>query len=162
MTKQNANITVEEQFSLFLESRNLRKTPERFAVIKHVLTFPAHFTIEMLLHSVESDTFYVSRATIYNTISLMVEAHILRRHDIEGLPVQYEQASVPPHSHLVCTTCGKLKEVRDNHFIAFMNTRKYTAFNTHYYSHYVYGTCSTCARKMKKGNLTSKNIKNKL
>lgn len=156
MTKQNANITTEEKFALFLESKKLRKTPERFAIVKHVLAFPGHFTIEMLLKSIEGDTFYVSRATVYNTVSLMVEARMLRRHDIEGLPVQYEQADVPVHSHLVCTTCGKLKEVRDKYFVAFMNTRKYNAFNTSYYSHYVYGTCSTCARKIKKNLITKK------
>ena len=92
----------------------------------------------------------MSRATLYNTIHLLVEAQLVRRHVFDGLQVQYEKAGNTPHSHLICTSCGKLKEVRDPNFIAFMNARKFTAFTTDYYSLYVYGTCSTCARKHKR------------
>jgi Fur family ferric uptake transcriptional regulator len=102
------------------------------------------------MQSMEEDSFHVSRATLYNTIQLLVEAQLVRRHVFEGLQVQYEKAGATPHSHLICTSCGKVKEVRDANFISYMNARKFTAFTTDFYSLYVYGTCSTCARKMKK------------
>lgn len=145
-----------DKFDEFLKSKKLRKTPERLALLEYIASAPGHFTLDMMQQQVEASGFHVSRATLYNTVNLMVEGRFLTRHDIEGLPVQYELALLPPHSHLICTTCHKLKEVRDNHFVAFMNTRKYTAFTTEYYSLYVYGTCSTCARKKKKNNLTLK------
>ena len=85
---------------------------------------------------------------------LVVEAQLVRRHVFEGLQVQYEKAGATPHSHLICTSCGKVKEVRDANFIAYMNARKFTAFTTNFYSLYVYGTCSTCARRMKKRKAT--------
>ncbi len=145
-----------DKFVEFLKSKKLRKTPERFALLEYIATVPGHFTLDMMQQHADESGFHVSRATIYNTVNLLVEARMLRRHDIEGLPTQYELASTPPHSHLICTTCHKLKEVRDKYFIAFMNTRKYNAFNTQYYSHYVFGTCSTCARKRKRNAVTTK------
>lgn len=150
MNTTNGASELMNRFIEFLKSKKLRKTPERFALLEYIATTSGHFTLENMQEQVEQSGFHVSRATLYNTVNLLVEARMLRRHDIEGLPVQYELASLPPHSHLICTTCHKLKEVRDNHFIAFMNTRKYNAFNTQYYSHYVFGTCSTCARKRKR------------
>lgn len=139
-----------KKFDRFLDEKKMRKTPERFAILKRILSFQSHFTIEALMQSMEEDSFHVSRATLYNTIQLLVEAQLVRRHVFEGLQVQYEKAGTTPHSHLICTHCGKVKEVRDANFIAYMNARKFTAFTTDFYSLYVYGTCSTCARKMKK------------
>ncbi len=150
MNSNNGTTSLVDQLADYLKARKLRKTPERFALLEYIASVPGHFTLEMMQQHVEDSGFHMSRATLYNTVNLLTEAGMLRRHDIEGLPVQYELASTPPHSHLVCTTCHKLKEVRDKYFIAFMNTRKYTAFNTQYYSHYVFGTCSTCARKLKR------------
>jgi Fur family ferric uptake transcriptional regulator len=143
-----------KQFDLFLDKKKMRKTPERFAILRRILMFPSHFTIESLMESMEQGSFHVSRATIYNTIQLLVEAQLVRRHVFEGLQVQYEKAGATPHSHLICTSCGKVKEVRDANFIAYMNARKFTAFTTNFYSLYVYGTCSTCARRMKKRKAT--------
>lgn len=150
-----------DRFDAFLKVKKLRMTPERLALLQYIMGFKDHFTPEMLLHEANSNSFHVSNATIYNTLNLLVEAKLLRRHSIENLPVQYEIAPGPPHFHLVCTSCGKVKEVRDNHFIAFMNTRKYNAFNAEYFSLYAYGTCSTCARKKKRNAAIVKKSNNK-
>lgn len=146
-----------KRFDQFLEQKDLRRTPERVAILQRILTFQSHFTIEALMQALEQDAFHVSRATIYNTMQLLVEAQLLRRHVFDGLQVHYEKAGATPHSHLICNVCGKVKEVRDPNFIAFMNARRFTAFTADYYSLYVYGTCSTCARKQKKLNRTKGN-----
>lgn len=144
-----------KKFEQFLVKKQLRKTPERFAILRHILSFQSHFTVDELMNEMEADVFHVSRATLYNTVQLLVEAQLLRRHVFDGIQVQYEKAGASPHSHLICTSCGKLKEVRDTNFITFMNTRKFTAFTPDYYSLYVYGTCSTCARKHKKTKINN-------
>ena len=105
--------------------------------------------IEELQQMLDADGFMVSRSTVYNTVELLMDAKILRRHVFEGMQAQYERITLP-HTHLICTTCGKVKEVRDTNFAAFMNARRFNAFNADHYSLYVYGTCSTCARKRKR------------
>ncbi|MBQ7690496.1 MAG: transcriptional repressor [Muribaculaceae bacterium] len=146
----NANSAVVKHFTAFLESKQLRKTPERFAILRRVLMFTRHFTIETLRQDLEQEAYHVSRATLYNTIDLLIEAGVIVRHVFNGQQPQYERATGLTHNHLVCTHCGKVKEVRDDGLIAFMNTRKYNAFNADRYSLTVYGMCSTCARKIKR------------
>ena len=158
MNKLLSNVALAKKFDDFLAENGMRRTPERTAIVNHVLAATGHFTIDQLKQQLDEKDFYVSRATLYNTIDLLIQMGVLRRHVFEGLPPQYERANVPVHSHLVCTVCGKVKEVRDNNFIAFMNTRKFTAFTQHYYALSVYGICNTCARKMKRN---SKNLKTK-
>jgi Fur family ferric uptake transcriptional regulator len=108
---------------------------------------------------IDADGFRVSRSTVYNTVELLIEAKMLRRHVFEGMQAQYERITLP-HTHLICTTCGKVKEVRDTNLAAFMNARRFNAFNADHYSLYVYGTCSTCARKLKRAKHVPKDEKN--
>jgi len=147
-----------KKFNEFLDIKGLRKTSERSAIISRIASVPNHFTIDQLQQMMDETSFHVSRATLYNTVELMLEAGLLRRHVFEGMQAQYERVTTP-HTHLVCTTCGKIKEVRDANFIGFMNARRFTAFNVDYYSLYVYGTCSTCARKQRRMRVSAKSEK---
>ena len=147
---QNSNLQLIKKFNAFLDKKSMRKTPERIAVLEHILTIDKHFTVDQLYQLMEDDCYHVSKATLYNTMELLMESGILRKHCFDGLPPQYELHRTMPHSHLICTSCGKVKEVRDNNLTAFMNARKYTAFTTSYYSLTVYGVCSTCMRRMKR------------
>ena len=153
---------VVRRFSDYLDEHGMRKTTERYAILQHILNINGLFTIEGLQQLVDSDGFRVSRSTVYNTVELLMDAKILRRHVFEGMQAQYERITLP-HTHLICTTCGRVKETRDPNFAAFMNARRYNAFNADHYSLYVYGTCSTCARKLKraKQSTTKKNKRDK-
>lgn len=144
-----SNNPVMRKFNEYLDAHGLRRTTERYAILQRIMSINGHFTIEELQKMLDSDGFLVSRSTVYNTIELLLDAKMLRRHVFEGLQAQYERITLP-HTHLICTTCGKVKEVRDPHFAAFMNARRFNAFNTDHYSLYVYGTCNTCARKLKR------------
>ncbi len=147
------NNPVVRKFSDYLDAHGMRKTAERFAIMRRILDISGHFTIEELQQVLDADGFMVSRSTVYNTIELLMDAKILRRHVFEGMQAQYERITLP-HTHLICTSCGKVKEVRDTNFAAFMNARRFNAFNADHYCLYVYGTCSTCARKKKRSRST--------
>lgn len=151
-----SNNPVVQQFSDYLDAHGMRKTTERYAILNHILNINGHFTIEDLQQIINDDGFRVSRSTVYNTVELLMDAKMLRRHVFEGMQAQYERINLP-HTHLICTTCGKVKEVRDTNFAAFMNARRFPAFNTDHFSLYVYGTCSTCARKLKRTRQSSSN-----
>ena len=142
------------KFNEYLDAHGMRKTTERYAILHRIMGINGHFTIEELQQMIDSDGFRVSRSTVYNTVELLIEAQMLRRHVFEGMQAQYERITLP-HTHLICTTCGKVKEVRDPNFAAFMNARRFNAFNTDHSSLYVYGTCSTCARKLKRTRQSS-------
>ena len=157
----NSNNPVVRKFNEYLDMHDLRRTTERYAILERILNINGHFTIEELQQMIDSQGFRVSRSTIYNTVELLIDAKVLRRHVFEGMQAQYERITLP-HTHLVCTTCGKVKEVRDPNFAAFMNARRFNAFNIDHYSLYVYGTCSTCARKSKRPKaVEERNVKRK-
>ena len=150
----DSNNPVVRKFSEYLDAHGMRKTTERYAILQRIMDISGHFTIEELQQLIDSDGFRVSRSTVYNTVELLIDAKMLRRHVFEGMQALYERITLP-HTHLICTTCGKVKEVRDPNFAAFMNARRFNAFNADHYSLYVYGTCSTCARKRRRNRQSS-------
>lgn len=155
-----SNNPVVRKFNEYLDACGMRKTTERYVILKRIMGITGHFTVEELQQMIDSDGFRVSRSTVYNTVELLIDAKILRRHVFEGMQAQYERITLP-HTHLICTTCGRVKEVRDTNLAAFMNARRFNAFNADHYSLYVYGTCSTCARKKKKSRQAARVEKDK-
>jgi len=156
----SSNNPVVRKFSDYLDEHGMRQTTERYAILNRILNINGHFTIEELQQLIDGDGFRVSRSTVYNTVELLIEAKLLRRHVFDGMQAQYERITLP-HTHLICTHCGKVKEVRDTNFAAFMNARRFNAFNVDHYSLYVYGTCSTCARKLKRSKQSTKDENSK-
>ena len=155
-----SNNPVVRKFNDYLDSHNMRRTTERYAILYRIMGINGHFTVEELQQMIEQDGFHVSRSTVYNTMELLIETRILRRHVFEGMQAQYERVSMP-HTHLICTTCGKVKEVKENNLAAIMNAMRFNAFNTDHYCLYVYGTCTSCARKSRRKAVTTDKGKKK-
>ena len=149
MTESANNSLITNKFLNFLKENGLRRTPERSAILEQVLTLTSHFSNEELCAILETRNYHVSRATVYNTLNLLVNADVLIKLNING-GVRFQQANSANYIHLICTSCGKIKNVKDNNFIAFMHTRKFTAFTPTDYSLCVNGICNTCARAKKK------------
>ncbi len=149
MIEQPTLAELKKSFTIFLEAKKLRKTPERFAILEKILKMKVHFDVEELYLSLEDDAYHVSRATVYNTIDLLCECGILRKHQFSSQQAHYEIAG-GNHFHLICMQCGKIKEVKDDEFLTTVMMRKYSAFTPSYFSAYLYGLCSTCVRHNKK------------
>ena len=144
----------------FLEGKRLRKTPERYAILDKVLELSAHFDIMSLYREMEQDAYHVSRATIYNTMELLVECGLVRKHQFGNRHAQYEKVlDATNHHHLMCTECGKIKEVKDTELIKYMNLRKYPSFSTQYFAHYMNPISSRSARPNKNPTQHNKNQK---
>lgn len=136
-------------FTKYLVQRKLRRTPAREAVLERVVAMPDHFYADELVRNVEA--FNVSRATVYNTIELLTDAGILRRHTFGTNPAQYELIIGPAnHHHLVCTRCNKVKEIKDPEFDRLLSSRHFSGFSPAYIDLYIYGVCSRCSRKKKR------------
>ncbi|MGN1246851.1 MAG: Fur family transcriptional regulator [Muribaculaceae bacterium] len=151
MDDVKAKMAAKNLLTAFLEEKRLRKTPERYAILDKVLEQSSHFDIMSLHGKMERDAYHVSRATIYNTMELLVECGLVRKHQFGNRHAQYEKVlDATNHHHLMCTECGSIKEVKDTELIKYMNSRKYPSFSTQYFALYVYGICNRCARRIKK------------
>ena len=62
----------------------MRQTPERFAILDKTLEQKVHFDIDELYKNIEAD-YHVSRSTVYNTVELLCECNILRKHYLKLL-----------------------------------------------------------------------------
>lgn len=149
MDNVKAESNIEQTFTDYLKDNKLRRTPERYAILKAVYSINGSFDIETLLESLEeSYKFRVSRATVYNTIALLINANLVIHH-IFGTKSLYEKCYNREMSYTICTQCGKISEsahIRLNDTLK-NNIKKFS--HTHY-SLYVYGLCSKCQRTMKR------------
>ncbi len=134
-----------EDFAAFMKKRKMRQTPERFAILDKALDRNAHFNIDELYRDVDAQL-HVCRATVYNTVSLLCDCNILRKHHLDGAQAVYEYAG-DRHLHLICLKCGASKTVRNPEVIGFVESRKFSGFTPKFCLATIYGVCSKCARK---------------
>ncbi|MDL2222384.1 transcriptional repressor [Parabacteroides sp. OttesenSCG-928-N08] len=144
---------IREQFLGFLLRKRLRKTEERYRILDTVLSFSGHFDIDTLQEALirSDEKFRISKATLYNTLDLFVDAGILVPHQITSRAVQYElKILADTHQHLICTKCGVIREVKTQTLhLTDLKKLKITRFTPEFYCLYVYGICSKCAYRMR-------------
>jgi len=159
MDKQNVKETVKQIFTEYLNANGHRKTPERYAILDTIYSIEGHFGIDMLYSKMmNQENFRVSRATLYNTIILLIDAKLIIKHQF-GNSSQYEKSfNIETHHHLICTECGKVSEFQNDTLKNAIANTKLTKFQMSHYSLYIYGICSRCAWAKKR----KKQINNKL
>lgn len=158
MTRQESYIEAVKTFNRWLEQKKLRKTPERFAILKMAWTLPGHFGVDVLHAALEQTRYHVSRATVYNTVSLLEDCGVLRRHQIGG-ESKYEVGG-QNHLHLICNRCGKIIEEKASSDISsLLAPCRYADFTPAYLTAYIYGVCASCAAKARESK-TAEEIKN--
>ena len=102
-----------------------------------------HLTVEQIFQRLKESYPNVVLATVYNNLNRLLEAELIRKVSIEGMPDRYDR--MKKHDHLVCRQCGKLVDITFEDLTASL--REQLGENFLYYDLKVYYLCPECREK---------------
>ena len=149
-----------------MEEKTMRKTPERYEILRVAGLANGIFTIDELMQLMkEHATFQVSRATLFNTMELLCDAGLVTKH-LLGIGAHYElRTDKAPKAYTICHQCNTITRVSTGTARLALQNLHVRYFNIEDTLVYMHGLCRKCqaknrqeARKQKK---TIKQEKNK-
>ncbi len=138
---------IREAFAAYLQSRHIKVTAARRAVLDAVLALDEHFEAEQVLYALREKGLRVGKATVYRTLPLLVDCGILKQVRFDVKQAHYEHAfGEDPHDHMVCRRCGRIVEFGSEEVIA-LRQRIAQRFKFHVISHrfQLSGLCWECS-----------------
>ena len=103
-----------ERIGELLRARGLRRMPSRIAVLAVLEPVDGHLSVadihQRILEVTPAGTQPPDLATVYRTVTTLVEQGVLHALAVEGGVSTYGLAE-RPHHHAVCTSCGTIIEV---------------------------------------------------
>src|SRR5262245_50569147 len=99
------------RFSEYLARNRLRLTQERRTILEEMLQIRGHFDVDQLLIHFRRKGRGVSRATLYRTLTRLVEAGLVHKIEMAQGQARYEiMFGRHHHDHMICLDCGRIIE----------------------------------------------------
>jgi Fur family transcriptional regulator, ferric uptake regulator len=141
------SLSPRERFEEYLQSRGMRNTEQRRVLVEHIFSHHEHFDADQLIAQLPAKGAdgYVSRPTVYRTLTEFVDAGLLRKFELNGRAVYEHDYGYPQHDHLYCKQCQKLIEFQSDELIELRNrVAEEQRFRVTGHRLIIYGTCQDC------------------
>ena len=138
---------VDELFNRFISSNKLKHTAQRLKIVKRAFSMKKHFSADDLYHLLKREKTDVSKATIYRTLKLLVDANFLDELEIGIRQAKFYEPvhGREHHDHMICLKCGLIVEFSDQ---TIENLQQQAAERSQFrvlsHSLKLFGLCSAC------------------
>ena len=113
---------IKEVLRNYLKEKGLRNTPERYTILEEIYNYDKHFNVDDLYLLMLQKKYHISKATIYNTIEVFLDAGLVRKHQF-GESSTYEKSYFDrQHDHVILTDTGEVVEFCDPRIQAIKQT----------------------------------------
>ena len=98
-------------------------------------------------------SYRVSRATVYNTLELLVNCDLVKKHQFGKNLAQFEKSyGYKQHDHIICANCGKVVEFCDPRVQQIKTmVGELLNFRITHHALNLYGICGSCQKEMEFG-----------
>jgi len=93
-----------------LRQKGISPTQQRVDIARLLLSRACHLSAEAVFAQVNADHPSVSKATVYNTLSLFVERGLIRQVIADPARIYYDP-NTEPHHHIFDATTGHLTDI---------------------------------------------------
>ena len=138
------------EFKRYLAEHKLKVTKTRLLIYNEIIsTHAVHSNAYEIHRKLKKKGNEVSLATIYRTLNLLVKSGLVSEVDLGEGHSHYEPEIIKAaHGHLVCLSCGKVKEFSDEKIqLILSKIGQKNRFKTDKFSIQVFGYCRSCQKK---------------
>lgn len=141
----------QSQLLEFLTENRMRKTPERFEVLKAVCGMTGIFSIDDLAQNMQADAlFQVSRVTIFNSLETFIEAQLVIKHTLRRAALYECNVQKRPRVLLICDRCDVVKSLEKSETLTYLGTLRSRSFVVKQPVLYLHGLCKKCDAQLRK------------
>lgn len=164
--KQQPLASLHDRLTQYMVEKAMRKTPERYEILRVAGLADGIFTIEGLMQLMQEHAkFQVSRATLFNTMELFCEAGLVIKH-LLATAAHYElRTDSNPKAYVICRQCNTITRVSTSTARLALQSLHVRYFSIEDKLLYMHGLCRKCQAKnrqlAKKQKKTIKQDKNK-
>ncbi|MCI0515509.1 transcriptional repressor [candidate division KSB1 bacterium] len=138
-----------EAFKRMLVEKGIKPTYQRIKIIEYLYQNRIHPTVEMIFAALYDSVPTLSKTTIYNTLDLFREHHLVNTISITGSEIRYDYDSAA-HQHFMCQQCGQIYDLQIN--CAAQGIQELDGHQVNSVECYLRGTCKNCLTQTKNSN----------
>ncbi len=136
-----------EIFEAYLKSQGLKLTNARRGLLSLIFADHSHFTADELYDRCRSENVQVSKATLYRTLTILLDCKLLAAHDFGEDAKYYEHIhGHRHHDHMYCVVCSQVLEFHSDSIESLQDEAAQEAgFHSLRHSLTIFGVCVTCS-----------------